>query len=738
MVIPQLQSGGCRDVITPHKVAVSILILEYYKKDPDTVWLPKYRKKFGLLLLRLIQNADLSFRDLNHLIKSDAFCLHPQHIAQFEGYLERLVSADQEMLHDFPQALDKLVNPSAEETLSSSTKGVAAAPVVVNDSSIVGLYLRRFILGMSRMSLLEEGALFHAICEYRRKGVRALSVSKDNDNDVHCYYSTEANDPQQAMGHEGRDFRRWNRKQIELFVGQQFRKLEYHEAEALPPKLLQATIDEIIEDNPGYSPAYFLDYLNSLRCGDVSSCVEKLHRCFDVNEQRGVSGKPGKGYQYYVLNLAMLHARFTGHRQLALGCLRESVMLAQEVGDRECIELAENWRQFLGNANWPTGVNRVGVDHLPSTFQSINNQLVAKASAIQGTSARHALQIVSGETGYVNHNNSLLVAASLSLKSAIYVALGQHAVAGLHSQLLLNSPLKTYGNTLNGEPQCKSLLNVAVCLSANGHYDQAKVLFQLAGDTHQSAPLRKDIASAELQVSLAQYLTRKEWEKASGVCQRMDTYDGWAKGMGLVRLHVERGDFPTATAIVDQLLNRRRVSALTRTQLCILKLTVMLSVASPNYEFMNLAVKALNYAREHNLAYEVARIEVLIARIQLQLEMPTMAKATIERALVKILADGSLLDQGDALWEYLKCRLLCEEEGQAVHQIVQLLTVDSGAGGLLDVIVRIYTKLECTGKLKQVFRFLAELCHELGLREERNRFAFRFKQVVLENASVIE
>lgn len=714
MVMPALQSGSCREVITPHKVSVVILILEYYKKDTDTVWLPKYLKKFGLLLLRLIQNADLSYRDLNNLIKSDAFCLHPLHIQQFESYMDRLTTSDKEMLYEFHQSLEKFI-----VSVEANNKGTAPA---VNESSLVFLYLRRFMLGLHRMSLLEEVSLFQAICEYYRKGVRAITLSSDDTTAMVDF--TEAN--QQAMD-EGRDFRRWNRKQIELFVGQQFNKLEYNEAEALAPQLLQSTIDEIIEDNPRYSPVYFLDYLNSLRCGDLFNCLEKLHRCFDVNEQRQVSSKPGKGYQYYVLNLAMLHARF-GHRQLALSCLRESIMLAQEVGDRECIELAENWRQFLGNSNSTAVKGGGSMDNATTTtFQSINNQLVAKGCSMEGSNARKALQIVS-ETGFVNYNNSLLVASSLALKSAIYNQMGKHDLAALNSQLLLNCSLKTYGNTVNGESQCKSLLNVASWLSAQGNYDQAAVLFQLAGETHKSAALRRSIAGTELRVSLDQYLAKKEWEQAGGVCQKMDTYDGDEKGMGLIKLNIERGNFPTATAIVDKmLLSTNAHSPLIKTQLNILKLTIMLGTESPNYEFMNLSVKALNFAKANNLSYEVAKIEVLISRIQLLLEMPSLAKEYIEKALVKILSDGSLADQGDALWQYLKCLLLGTPKGEP-EKIAQLLAKDSVL--LLDGIVKIFTKLDCTGRLKQIYQFLAELCHDCGLREERNRFAFKFKQLV--------
>lgn len=715
----QLNSGPNREIITPHKVAVVILILEYYKKDSDIVWLPKYLKKFGLLLLRLIQNADLSYRDLNNLIKSDAFCLHPQHIVQFEAFLERIVASDKEMLYEFHHSLEKFI-------VSVEMNPKAAA---VNESSIVFLYMRRFMVGLHRMSLLEEVSLYQALCEYHRKGVRAITLSSSDDTTTTAMmHFAEAN--QQAMD-EGRHHRRWNRKQTELFVGQQFNKLEYNEAEALAPKLLQATVNEIIEDNPRYAPAYFLDYLNSLRCGDLFNCVEKLHRCFDVNEQRQISARPGKGYQYYALNLAMLHARFN-HRRLALTCLRETIMLAQEVGDRECIELAENWRQFLENSN-STSTIKVG-DQLPTSFQSIHNQLVAKGCAMQGTSSRRALQIVS-ETGYINHSSSLLVASGLALKSAVYNQMGKHDLAALNSQLLLNCPLRTYGNVVKGEPQCQSLLNVAGWLSAQGHCDQAAVLFQLAGETFQSRPLRRGIARAEMQVSLEQYLSRREWERAASVCEKMDTYDWLGKGVSLAKLNAERGNFPTATAIVDRLLAKEGLlSPLSKTQLTVLKLGIMLSSSSStggvNWEAMNLGVRAWNYARAHHLSYEVARIEVIIARIQLELEMPSVAREFVERALVKILSDGTLADQADALWQYLRCLLMVVPKDQP-EKVAALLTETSPL--VLDVVVQIYTKLDCTAKLKKVYQSLAELCHEFGLREERNRFAFKFKQLVMEN-----
>ena len=372
---------------------------------------------------------------------------------------------------------------------------------------------------------------------------------------------------------------------------------------------------------------------------------------------------------------------------------------------------------------------------MPTTFQSMNNQLVAKGCATQGTSARKALQIVS-ETGFVNYNNSLLVASGLALKSAIYNQMGKHHLAVLNSQLLLNCQLKTYGNTVNGESQCKSLLNLAKWLGGQGDYDQAAVLFQLAGETHQSAPLKRTIAKTELQVSLEQFVARRQWERAVNVCEKMDTYDETEKGVSLATMNVERGNYPTAAMIIQKLLQGNdELNPLTKTQLNILQMRVMLGTETVNYAVMNLAIKVWIFARRHNLSYEVARIEVMIARIQLLLDMPTLAKGFIERALMKILSDGTLADQGDALWQYLKCLLLLVPKGEP-QKVVALLTTESSL--VLDGVLEMYTKLECSAKLMEIYQFLAELCHRFGLRAERNRFAFKFKQLVMENVSVIQ
>lgn len=140
---------------------------------------------------------------------------------------------------------------------------------------------------------------------------------------------------------------KWSAKQAELFVQQQNSLLENDEVKALNPKELQKRIDEIVQIyNPLYSKAYFLSYLNNFRVRDLPNCIEALHRSFDKNAvKQGSTAQDSttkSNFQYSVLNLAILHTMFD-HNTEALKCLKECITMAQENGDRVCLQLAACW-----------------------------------------------------------------------------------------------------------------------------------------------------------------------------------------------------------------------------------------------------------------------------------------------------------------------------------------------------------------------------------------------------------
>lgn len=694
------------DIITPHKVMVVILIQEYFNKDPQTPWLPKYRKKFGKLVLRLIQNSDLPYESLHNLIKSDPFCLHPQHVANFDKYMAGLVSGEnREALSDLNQNLDKLV-------ISEYGK-----PPQIHPSSVVSLFLRRFMVTLDRMSLFEVAQLYEAICEYYCP--RAIPAAVDEDvSDV-----MDFTEPNQQIEACRREFRRWSRRQIELFIGQQFHKLEHNETEAMDIKSLQATINEIIEDNPNYSAAFLLDYLNSLRSADVFNGLEKIHRCFDVTDQRNIITKPGKGYQYYILNLALFNARFN-HRQLALYCLRESIMLAQEYGDRHCLELAEDWRQYLEHSNL---ARRSLTDH-PTPFQSnISSQLIAKALSLNGGCIRMALKIIS-QHGFMNFQQSLMVATATALKSAIMSQHGLHELSVLNSQLLLNCPIKSYGTKLNGESLCLSLLTVASWMSLQGEYDQAAVILQVSKEQHSTTKLGKSIAIAELQISIDQSIVAKRWKDATDYCYILQTYDPALKDLNLANVMLQRQNYPLAMHIADLLLTKPITPSI-RIRATIIKIQIMIaSQRDTNFEVLNLVINTLNSAKLHQLYHEIGKLEMLLTEVLLLLECPRRAKIFVGRAIAKLQANGSIFDRAKVLFLSVRCLMAVTEDPKK-----RLSLMDTVAKPLVEWSIATYRRLGCTAELKDIYTRMAEFYHGVGAVETRNRYAFKFKQLVLKH-----
>lgn len=90
--------------------------------------------------------------------------------------------------------------------------------------------------------------------------------------------------------HQGRNLHsKWSAKQADLFVTQQCSLLENNELRALPPIEMQTKLNEIIQDNPLHSQAYFLSYMNYLRMRDYFSAMDALHRSFDRSPMQMMS-----------------------------------------------------------------------------------------------------------------------------------------------------------------------------------------------------------------------------------------------------------------------------------------------------------------------------------------------------------------------------------------------------------------------------------------------------------------
>lgn len=379
-----LQNASKIDILTPHKISVVFLIQEYLKlktQDKNGYLLeestsdtqasvevsPEYRRKFCMLLLKLIQYPDMPYKDLYLLITSEKYRLHEQHLESFKTLMTLLNKLGIEVLFKLQNLIDKLISENSQ----SST-------AVVSQFGIVGLYFRRVHVTLDKMSFPELMNLYKNINLYYEKGVRSLAIAPNIASNLsyeECFQNSQC---------------KWSVKQSELFVAQQSALIENDEIHAMAPKDLQQRLNEIIQDNPLYSQAYFLSYMNQIRIRDLPNSIEALHRSFDrstfksmntINEAVNVK----TNYQFSILNLAILHTLYD-HHQEALQCLKECIMTAQENGDRVCLQLAQLWLCLLDKSNFQLSEKNIANKTELSLVHSVslNIQSLVKVAALSG------------------------------------------------------------------------------------------------------------------------------------------------------------------------------------------------------------------------------------------------------------------------------------------------------------------------------------------------------------------
>lgn len=401
------------DKITPHKIVVVFLVQEYLKVKSEhenlDVYPSKFSKRFCMLLLKLIQFPDMSYKDLHNFLSNPDVGIDPNHLHSFEELMETISTVGLDVLFDLQVFIGKLLTDNLQ----------------VNQFGVVGFYIRRILLALNKMGFEGISDLYESIIAYYERGIRAMAFSSTNegtanfepDDSVDCSSSMMADISNEARNASKRQLSlimppmsatkernghsKWSVKQADLFIAQQCNLLENNEIYALKPIELQQRLNEIIDDIPLYTQAHALTYLNSLRVRDFFSSLDSYHRAYDQNSSRdidaasadsnqastsGQSKNANRGLQYSSLNLAILHMKFD-HYNETLSNLRECIMLAQEAGDKACLQLAQLWLCLLDKkyvllceTNVTNQLENTAVHSV-----SLGVQFVVNVAAISGT-----------------------------------------------------------------------------------------------------------------------------------------------------------------------------------------------------------------------------------------------------------------------------------------------------------------------------------------------------------------
>lgn len=139
--------------------------------------------------------------------------------------------------------------------------------------------------------------------------------------------------------------------------------------------------------------------------------------------------------------------------------------------------------------------------------------------------------------------------------------------------------------------------------------------------------------------------------------------------------------------------------------------------------------RAAVLARDKYLDYEHSIVNMHISYILLHMNMTEEALRVIKLNIENILSNGGVYDKGKALFLFSKCVIAAattkEEKITRLKKVLEQIELS----------VKYFTKLENWQKVKSVYVYLAKLYNDLGMHEERNHNAYKFRLIVEEHTT---
>uniref|UniRef100_A0A8C3Y9W3 Anaphase-promoting complex subunit 5 n=1 Tax=Catharus ustulatus TaxID=91951 RepID=A0A8C3Y9W3_CATUS len=405
---------GVRDWVTPHKMALLVLLSELGRAGPQLGLLE--RRRLNRLLLPLLQGPDMA---LSRLRKAIEECC-PQLAGSVHIRLKLMAEGE---LKDMEQFFDDL---------SDSFSGTEPE---VHKTSVVGLFLRHMILAYNKLSFSQVYKLYTALQQYFQKdekkdGADENEMELTNPEELDGKMEKEELDGplrEEEIACSGP----LSQKQAEYFLSQQASLLKNDETKALAPASLQKELNNLLKFNPDFAEAHYLSYLNNLRVQDVFSSTHSLLHYFDRLILTGAESKSngdegyGRSLRYAALNLAALHCRF-GHYQQAELALQEAIRIAQESNDHVCLQhcLVRALYVFFPSSQY---------------LASLGIQSLVQQRAFAGKAANKLMDALKdSDLLHWKHSLSELIDISIAQKTAIWRLYGRSTMALQQAQTLLS------------------------------------------------------------------------------------------------------------------------------------------------------------------------------------------------------------------------------------------------------------------------------------------------------------
>ncbi|KAG0353547.1 anaphase promoting complex subunit 5 [Podila minutissima] len=300
--------------LTPHKISILILI-EYFCQHQSP---PNDVQKLSQFLLKCIQDpSEYLQTDLKRFGEQVAREAGQPAWDHLQETLMRIKSSHH--LSDF--LVSKLQKEDCENLSTIRPVGLAGLIIpsseAMDPTSILGLYIRKAQIEFRKLLFEDTCQLFCAIETYKASLYKKDDFPDQDGLVIQSVYDAE--------------------KYLDL----QTQHLSNPSLQDIPNEVLEH-VKSVQLRMPTVAKSHYIMCLQAQQTGNFEMAVQSLHQFFDYC----MSMHDQALYQYALLNLAILHARF-GHFDQARFAIRETVEVARDNMDQECLSYALSWHDRL-------------------------------------------------------------------------------------------------------------------------------------------------------------------------------------------------------------------------------------------------------------------------------------------------------------------------------------------------------------------------------------------------------
>lgn len=340
-------------------------------------------------------------------------------------------------------------------------------------------------------------------------------------------------------------------------------------------------------------------------------------------------------------------------------------------------------------------------------------------------------------------------------KAALWNLYGQRKISNLHSQMLLNLLPKSNLYKLNTESQCIAMCFLALEFSRNGMFSASQNILNYCKEIFSlNTKISEHWLYAESLILIEKHLLTGNWSMSKSYIEKMASINIQQAYLQEMNMFIVEGNLEKAKEIGNKILKRMNMGFIESTKMNNYTNNFYESDGfngdstqkdfNTKFEFWNeqmsmslrmnyiniyialreysnaliLAIKFYNDIKQLDFNYELMTSCLIIAKILIHMEYPEQAIKYVEKCIIFILSNGSLLDQAKLHYLYAKC----------LHMLEKNKNFDIALAHMVKCVEKLEA-IEGSIYLVSAYAYMSLLLNESGHLSERNKYAFKFRQL---------